>query len=470
MLKGSKNRIVKAYHCLPTVLQHIAVSIQGARIRRKRYGSAFNSIFEDIRGREYQDREALRSLQAQRLQSLFKSAVHSPFWKEEFKARGVDIDGTDPFAELNKLPILTKEVVKSNAAGIRSRRFRRDELHDAHTSGTTGSGLQFWELPRTEREKFAVWWRYREWHGLDRSMWHGYFGGRRVVDVEQKQPPYWRLNIPGRQVLFSNYHLSPETAPKYARAIKQHRLKWLHGYPSALSLLGQFVLEQGLGPFDQTEIVTTGAENLLPSQRETIARAFGCKVREHYGLAEGVANISECPEGNLHVDEDFALVEFIPVDGSDEEDTAHRIVGTNVANPAFPLFRYDTGDIAHLRTGSSCSCGRTGRVVSSLHGRKEDYVILPNGARIGRLDHIFKDMVEVRNAQIYQPEVGRVVLRVVKGREYKEPDSEFILLEEARNRLGDQVNIEIEYRDEIPKSENGKIRFVKSDIESMQLV
>jgi phenylacetate-CoA ligase len=96
--------------------------------------------------------------------------------------------------------------------------------------------------------------------------------------------------------------------------------------------------------------------------------------------------------------------------------------------------------------------------------------VTPSGARIGRLDHIFKDMVEVRNAQICQPERGRVVIRVVKGRGYDVPESEETLLKEARKRLGGDIDIEIEYRSELPRTNNGKIRFVISDIESMQIL
>jgi phenylacetate-CoA ligase len=469
MSQGPDSTIFDIYRRLPILLQHAAVSLQGARIERGRYGSGFREMLKRIRGREYWDVEKLHSLQAQRLQTLIESAVHSPFWKEQFEENNVDVSGADPFEELKKLPLLTKETVKSNTEDILSRQYRRSELNDSHTSGTTGSGLQFWKLSRTEQEQFAVWWRYREWHRLNRTTWHGYFGGRQVVKVEQEDPPYWRFNFPGRQVLFSNYHLSPDTAPGYARAINKCRLKWLHGYPSALALFGQFVLEQELGPFDHIEIVTTGAENLLPSQRRTIADAFGCEVREHYGLAEGVANISECPEGHLHVDEDFALVEFVPIKESEGEKKAHRIIGTNFANPAFPLFRYDTGDIAYLHSGSSCSCDRTGRLVSSLHGRKEDYVVLPSGARIGRLDHIFKDLVAVREAQIYQPDTQRVVFRVVPGEEYDKRKTEERLIKEARKRLGESITIDVEYRKQIPRTDSGKVKFVVSGVESMKI-
>ena len=94
------------------------------------------------------------------------------------------------------------------------------------------------------------------------------------------------------------------------------------------------------------------------------------------GLAEAVANISECERGRLHVDEDFAAVEFVP----EQTGRRHRIVGCNFTNLATPLLRYDTGDLAVL-DDDGCDCGRPGRVVASVDGRQED---LSNSVRTWR--------------------------------------------------------------------------------------
>jgi len=180
-------------------------------------------------------------------------------------------------------------------------------------------------------------------------------------------------------------------------------------------------------------------------------------------MAEAVANFSECEQGRLHVDEDFAAVEFVPLgDGR-----SYRVVGTNFTNPATPLVRYDTGDIVSLLDGS-CPCGRPGRLVERVDGRQEDYVMLRDGARVGRMDHIFKDMVRVREAQIYQTRPGEIIYRVVRGSGYG-PEDEQRLLEETRLRLGDGASVRIEYVDEIPRTRSGKLRFVVSEIPGAQV-
>ena len=230
---------------------------------------------------------------------------------------------------------------------------------------------------------------------------------------------------------------------------------WLHGYPSMVALLANFALQ--LGEPLPLRWVTLASENVLPHQTRVIRCAFGTTAIEHYGMTEAAAQISQCPEGRLHVDEDFAAVEFVPV-----ESDQYRIVGTNFTNPAFPLLRYDTGDLATL-TGTICSCGRPGRVVDRIDGRQEDYIVTRTGALLGRLDHIFKDMTNVHEAQIFQSAPGRMTLFVVRGPEYGQVDEQRLRLETDK-RVGGQLDYEIEYVETLRRTVRGKLRFIASQV------
>lgn len=447
------------YKSLPITLQHMACSIEGWRLSKRRYDEEFRAISGALNERPISSSSEAKELKQSRLRTHVEAALRCPFWKERFDRHGVNASVENLEDELKKLPVLTKAEVQDRAAAIRNTALDKNGLLLSHTSGTTGSGLVFPETPTAERERWAVWWRYRAWHGLTQDMWCGYFGGRSVVPLTQSAPPFWRLNYPGRQILFSGYHLSPAAAGAYLDALDKHSPPWLHGYPSLLSLIAGYLLERGKPLKKTPTVVTTGAENLLPQQKQLMQRAFGCPVRQHYGQAESVANISECPDGHLHVDEDFSLVELLPVD---EQSDVCKIVGTNWSNPAFPLIRYDTGDHVRLLIESP-SCRMSGRVVESIDGRKEDYVVLPSGVRLGRLDHIFKDLTQIREAQIYQPERNRIILKIVK-REGFGPDDERRLLDEAYKRVGREMAIKVEYVPALERSRTGKLRFVVSEV------
>ena len=446
------------YAKLPVPFQQITIAVEGWRLKRRRYNSDYHRVYQEVCKRERLSEEELRKYQENRLRKVLKAAQEgSSYYKHLFERYQFNVESPCLIEQMKELPILTKEEVKNHAEEILSRNIPRKQLIPRHTSGTTGSGMLFYETRETEQECWATWWRYRGWHGINPDTWCAYFGGRSIVPLRQQKPPYWRKNTPGRQLFFSAYHLSEQTAPAYVEALKESCATWVHGYPSVLALLAGFILEDNLDPGQAVQHVTIGAESLLPQQRQVIEQALGVKVRQNYGQAESVANISECEYGNLHVDEDYSIVEFLPIG-----DGQYRIIGTSLINPAFLFLRYDTGDIATLQEGM-CPCGRLGRLVEEIDGRKEDYVVLPSGAVVGRLDHIFKDLVNIREAQIYQRQQGQIELRIVKGQSYTDEDEQE-LLKETHKRVGDDMGIVVRYVDAIECTRAGKLRFVVSEL------
>lgn len=443
------------YLRLPLTFQNWAIGFEGRRVHRRRYGRGYAEIAAAAHLRESLSETDLQAYRAKRLRQHLAAAAHTTFWQHRFTEFEVDPRAPDPFSALSRLPVLTKTEVKAHVDELNNPTLNPRDLVPSMSSGTTGSGLIFLQTREMERVTWATWWRYRQWHGLRQGDWCAYFGGRSVVPLCQQKPPYWRWNRPGRQLLFSGYHLSASTAQDYAKALFDAQIGWIHGYPSVLALLATFAIEQGLS-LPKVSVVTLGAESLLPSQESMIAAAFKAPVIQHYGQAEGVANISQCPAGRLHLDEDYAGVEFLPLE---DIPGLFRIVGTNWHNPAFPLLRYDTGDVVTLDAIDACPCGRLGRLIQTIDGRQEDYVVLPNGARIGRMDHVFKGMVNVREAQIAQRDDGQIVVRVVRVPNYTATD-ERMLLDEFRKRLGRDSKISIQYVDSIPRTQSGKFRLV----------
>ncbi len=453
------------YLHLPDFCQDFLCSLYGACLIRRRYDNAYEALERDVFERDRWTEQQIKTLARKRCQAIVKHAASTvPYYRRLFAEMRIDpqdIRGPD---DLKALPILDKQTVQQNLADFYSELKSQMRHSSMHTSGTTGAGLIFPMTLEAEQEQWAVWWRYRARFGLDRSTWHAHFYGKSVVPFERSKPPFWRVNRPGRQILFSAYHMSEHNLPYYVDELNRRQPPWIQGYPSLLALLGSFMLENGFELNYKPRVITVGAENLLPQQKLIIEKVFNAPCRQHYGMAEGVANISECPEGNLHVDEDYAHIEFLPVDSN-----SYRIIGTNYTNYAFPLIRYDTGDVAELESEEKkCPCGIPGRLVRSIDGRKEDYVLTPDGRRIGRLDHIFKDMVNIKECQIFQEHVERVVFRVVRNKEYTEKDEE-MLLHEARMRLGNQIEIDIDYVEALERTTRGKLRFVISKIPSAQI-
>ena len=452
------------YAKLPIPLQNLICNLEGARIRRSRYGKAFPPLLEAYESRTFQSPEEAAFLRDERLRAFVVHCVETvPYYRDLFRKLKLRTEDIQTLEDLSKLPVLTKEKVQDHYSELLSEIVPERERVIAHTSGTTGGGLRFATTRHAIQEQWAVWWRYRRWHGIDIDTWCGYFGGRSVVPLSQQKPPFWRVNWPGKQILFSGYHMSPQNLGVYVAELRRRHLLWLHGYPSLLALLAAYIVDTRDKLDYQVRWLTVGAENMLPQQADLMERAFGLRPRQHYGLAEAVANISECENGCLHVDEDFSAVEFV----RNSNGSGFKIIGTNFTNPATPLLRYDTQDLVEI-SDEPCACGRPGRVISSIDGRQEDYVVLKNGAKIGRMDHVFKDLVNIREAQIYQRVPGEIIIRIVPGDKYANNDEEE-LLRQTRKRVGKDTGITLKYVDSLERSKTGKLRFVVSELKEGQL-
>ena len=449
------------YLNLPRILQDQIISYEGKKIYKRRYGGNYKSIAEEVKQRDKIDYSIIKEWQKNKLISFLNTAKKTVYWNNLFMKYDINPSKINPFDELNKLPIINKEIVKKEFYNLVNNNIKRNKILWRHTSGSTGSGLKFPETIDTERYTWAFWWRYRNCHNINFDTKCGYFGGRSIINARKTLPPFWKYNKVANQLIMSAYHLSKENIHHYLEALENFNPEWLHGYPSILTYFSRLILEFNIEfNLKNLRIITTGAENLNPYQKKLISECFRVPVVEHYGLAEAVANISTCEYGELHIDEDFSYVEIIPTN----EKNIYKLIGTNWLNEAFPLLRYDTGDLIKLKD-TNCSCGRASRIISHIDGREEDYIYLPNGVKVGRMDHIFKDMINIYEAQLIQSSEEDLDIFIVKRKNYNEKD-EKKLIKEFRKRLGEKITLNFHYVSKITRGPNGKLRLVISKINS----
>ena len=135
---------------------------------------------------------------------------------------------------------------------------------------------------------------------------------------------------------------------------------------------------------------------------------------------------------------------------------------TGFANDATPFIRYRIGDVG-TRSKHPCPCGRAGEVFLDVDGRVEDYVVTPDGRWIGRMDHVFKEQLEIAEAQILQDDASAIEVRIVPRAGF-DAAAETSVLNEIRMRLGEEIRIDLRRVREIPREANGKFRAVKSRV------
>ena len=442
--------LFQIYGKMPIWMQNLVCSVKGYLICRKRFNSRFFSELNKFEHKVYNQNEEMLIF----LRQISNVPAYRGLLAEDELIKAEQ--GLLPVHELiSKFPIIGKQQVKNNVAHFTNNEYG-GKISMASTSGTTGGGLIFPYPEETENRQWAVWWRYRENLGISFGTWCGWFGGKKIISLDNGYP-YWRINKPGKQVMFSSDHLTESTVAAYAKEIEKRKLRWLHGYPSHIARLAALMIKSNVAPVLSVDIITTGAENVLGNQVVLIKHAFpNAVMRQHYGLAEGVANISQDRDGKWQVDDDFAYVEFIPVD--DSQPQLCRIVGTNFSNPAFPLVRYDTGDLATIEEVD-------GKIrVLSIDGRSSNFIVQPTGSQIGeaKLSIFLHDYLEIEEAQFRQKSKYDIELLIVKGSGYSQKVEDDIK-RKFEYWFETNMRLFIKYTDKIERTKSGKLRIVVNE-------
>jgi phenylacetate-CoA ligase len=458
------NNLMGLYSHLPIWLQNLLCNLEGHRIYHQRYRNEFWKALDFLNENQWKSYESLIEYQNERLRDIVNHAFNNvPYYQCLFRELGISPQDIQTVDDIKNLPVLTKEQVISAGDEIISRAYRLKDFHMGYTSGTTGSSLAVTSLPYTTAFQWAIWWRHRMRFGIKFGDPHVQFTARQIVPSNQKNPPFWRHCRPLNQLRISLAHLTPNNLPIIVNYLERGGWRYYAGYPSALYIIADHLKSRGRPLKNGPEFFVSGSESLLPFQAKMISTWVNCRVIDQYGLAERVANISQCPKDSYHIDMELAFVETDNEIAKTEHSRSIKIIGTALQNPAMPLFRYDTGDVMSI-SNRECDCGLQSPVVDSIDGRIESYVITPSGRRVGRLMTVFKKMGTIKEAQIIQEQIDSIVVRVVKRPEYVDRDED-MLLEEFRKWINDEIRINIQYVDKIPKSPNGKYRAVISLID-----
>jgi phenylacetate-CoA ligase len=284
--------------------------------------------------------------------------------------------------------------------------------------------------------------------------------GDMIVPAAQEKPPYWRVNRAEKNLMLSSYHLSESAAPAYLDALTGYDPVVIQAYPSSIGFLAAWMLSAGRRYRGSSlRGVVTSSETLSDIQRREIESAFGCRVFDWYGQFERVAAIGTCERGRHHLLSDYSYVEMLPAD-----DGLFELVGTGFNNLSMPLIRYRCGDLVRpAPAGERCGCGRSFPLIDQVVGRIDDPIKLPDGRSVGRLDHLFKGVEGILEAQIRQDRLDVIAMLIVASPTFNDRTRE-ILRANVRHRLGDEVGLEIQLVDSIPRTRNGKFKGVVCNI------
>ncbi len=194
------------------------------------------------------------------------------------------------------------------------------------------------------------------------------------------------------------------------------------------------------------------AESMTERTRNILEEFFHCKVYSRYGNEEcgTLAQEDDSHEG-FFVNTASYFFELLNMseDSPVKEGEPGRIVITDLFNHAFPIIRYDTGDVGSFKIVHE------NMYLSSLFGRKEDVIYSSDGKIVNQHSALvfMKYLSDVKQFQLVQKTYTDFTW--ILNTDNRNHENEII--ENCHEIFGKNTNYDFQYVSEIPKLKSGKV-------------
>lgn len=423
------------------------------------------SYLRELERSQWLSRPELEQLQLQKLQGLLGvAAQHSPWHAERIQAAGLDPLRPLTLVDFRKLPTMDKTDAAAN----------RDQLvwHGApggtfryNTGGSSGKPLIFYYGRQRQASDAAGRMRARRWWGVEPGEREVYLWGAPVELNKTDRIKTLRDRLVNQMVL-NAFNMSPIQMDAYARAIQSWQPRCIYGYASSVALLAAHAKESHVRfKLPNLRVVCTTGEPLFPHQRSLIQEVFGVPVANEFGSRDIGFTAHETPHGQMLLISESILLEVLDPQGHPvKPGEVGEAVMSGLCSGAQPFIRYRTGDMVRM-SADSCRDGRGLHVITEVAGRSTDFLVKSDGTIMHALAGIYvlravEGVAEFKLIQHGLRDLEVLVVRNMNWREESLPKIEAGLKE----RMGEDVNIQIQLVDDIAPEASGKHRYVVSHV------
>lgn len=266
--------------------------------------------------------------------------------------------------DYQKIPILTKEIVKKNQEKFISSKYKKSELIIEQTSGSTGIPLRIYRSRGDEIRTGKSLWKFRKkFANISPSDKYVNFFIRRYKNNGEINDDKIIYN---KNILeLSLVDLSIEMINKYIEAIIDFKPTWIFGPPSAIYYIAKEINKNKENfDFNFLQLIELSGEYCSDYQREYIQNAFSTKTLVMYGAMEMLCIAYMCDCGNYHINEDNVYL---------ETNDKNEIIVTCYNSLAMPLLKYKIGDFGKVYK-KKCKYLKEEMCLQILGGREGQYV------------------------------------------------------------------------------------------------
>ncbi len=452
------SKLQKIYDKSPIFFQNIMTSIKGYTNNRSRYGRHYYEYRNFLKYFDTWSLEKKKKYQEDELIKFINFAYNnSPFYKKLYK--NVDMSSIKTINDLKKLPIVDKEMLRSNIGDCMIKSY--DKYIEGHTGGTTGKSLSFITSYRDKMERMASLDHFKSLVGYEHlKMKRATFNGKHIVPPKQKKNVFWRYNKACKQMIFSSFHITEDKMKYYVEELNRFKPMALDGFFTSMCDIAGYIERHNLSLTFKPIAIFPTSETLTQEGRNLLERVFKCKVYDQYASSEGAPIITECKNQTLHVQ--LATGVFEQLEGTNE------VLVTSFTTHATPLIRYRIGDTMKFAEESkTCNCNDNQPIIESIQGRKLDFLYTAEGAKInaGNVSNLLKYLPNVIiHSQFIQEKKDEIVLLLEVDKEKYTAKYEDDLKKEFQHKFGENTKLTIKYVNKIQREASGKFRMIVNKI------
>lgn len=370
---------------------------------------------------------------------------NSEFYRDFYREARVDINDIKSIKDIEKLPILTKDVLRNNIDKIciGNRRF----MQKVSTSGTTGNALSIYQSYKSVLVHRAYVDKYHKLCGIK--------SGDRIASLRgHLDSKTFKLKLHIANTLYlSSYQINQSKINDYYKELEEFKPKVIEGYPSSVYNLCCILKENSLKL--NIPICFTSSETLYDFQRTLIEETLNCKIYDWYG----------CTEHTIAIAEDLNHNGYFEIPGySFNEFKDDCIITTSFINRNFPLIRYKVNDKIIQKPGYT----KTTAIdpdISHIEGRTESFVIAKDNTKYSRM-MLFRGISNIKLAQIVQRKAGEMDINVVTYKPLSQKEKQTIInnIEEKFGKGNIDYTINSVDEEDIIYTSRGKFNMVVSQI------
>lgn len=409
---------------------------------------------------QWRTHEQTETLQWKKLQDLVRHCWEQvPYYRESWQALGIRAaeDIASP-ADYARLPVLGKPEIRANFDKLIAPAYRDGLLYKT-TGGSTGEPLRFGYTRESYERRLAIMWRGYGWSGARLGQRTLYLWGTSIGAQKRKDRLY---HAAFNRYMLNAFEMSEARMAQYADTLDRFRPETVVSYVAPIVKLAEWLIANGRRAHRPQRILCA-AESLHESQRRIIEQAFGCPAYNTYGCREFMLIAAECEHrSGLHVNADQLKVELGATDG--DAPGPRDIIVTDLHNYGMPLLRYANGDLA-TEGARTCACGRALPLLASVDGRKLDALRTPDGRFVPGeyIVYAFLYATGIKRYQVVQKRLDAFEIRIVRDRDF-EPSTVDLVRRELLKVVGESVDLNFEFVEQIPLTQTGKLRVTVSEL------